>query len=177
MIMAQGSNSNPMQQIFLDKVVINIGVGQNENLVENAKALIKKLTDHNAGTTVSKRRDPELKLRKGQLIGAVSTLRKKEAYDFLKRALDANSNTLTKGAVAGNSLNFGIKEYIYFTGVKYDPKIGILGMNVNAAFARKGARVAKRRRKSGIPGRKHSKITKEEIMHYLEGNFKVKMQE
>ncbi len=166
-----------MRQIFLDKVVINIGVGQNENLVENAKALIKKLTNHNAGTTVSKRRDPELKLRKGQEIGAVSTLRKKEAYDFLKRALDANSNIITKTAVAGNSLNFGIKEYIYFTGVKYDPKIGILGMNVNAAFARKGARVAHRKRKAGTPDKRHSWITKEEIMQYLQKNFAVKLQE
>ena len=166
-----------MQQIFLDKVVINIGVGQNENLVDNAKALIKKLTDHEAGTTVSKRRDPELKLRKGQLIGAVSTLRKKEAFDFLKRALDANSNVISHGAVAGNSLNFGIKEYIYFTGVKYDPKIGILGMNVNAAFARKGARVAKKRRRCGVPGKIHSRITREEIMQYLKNSFNVKMQE
>ena len=171
------AGANPMQQIFLDKVVINIGVGQNENLVENAKALIKKLTAHEAGTTVSKRRDPELKLRKGQLIGAVSTLRKKEAHDFLKRALDANSNVISRGAIAGNSLNFGTKEYIYFTGVKYDPKIGILGMNVNAAFARKGARVARRKRKAGTPGTRHSRIRREDIMKYLEDKFKAKMEE
>jgi large subunit ribosomal protein L5 len=168
---------NPMRQIFLDKVVINLGVGQNENMVENAKALIKKLTNHSAGTTLSKRRDPELKLKKGQEIGAMSTLRKKEAYDFLKRALDANSNIITRTSIAGNSLNFGVKEYIYFTGVKYDPKIGILGMNVNAAFARKGARVSNRKRKASAPNKRHSHIKKDEIMQYLESNFKVKLQE
>ena len=168
---------NPMQQVFLEKVVINIGIGQNDNLVENAKALIKKLTNHNAGTAVSKRRDPELKLRKGQAIGAVSTLRKQEAFDLLKRALDANNNVLGKNAIANNSVNFGVKEYIYFTGVKYDPKIGILGMNINAAFRRKGARTGLRKRKSGTPGKKHSRITREEILKYLESNFKVTVQE
>ena len=42
------SDKNPMQSIHLDKVVVNIGVGQNENLYDNAKALIKKLTNHEA---------------------------------------------------------------------------------------------------------------------------------
>jgi large subunit ribosomal protein L5 len=171
------AEQNPMRQIYLDKVVINIGVGQSENNIENAKALIKKLTNHDAGVTVSKRRDPELKLRKGQQIGTVSTLRKQEAYDLLKRALDANNNLINKTAVANNSLNFGVKEYIYFTGVKYDPKIGILGMNINAAFMRKGARTGRRKRKASVPGKKHSRITREEIMQYLESNFKVTLQE
>lgn len=168
---------NPMKNVYLEKVVINIGVGLNENMVDNAKALIKKLTNHNAGTTISKRRDPELKLKKGQHIGAVSTIRGKEALDFLKRALDANNNVLGKNAIANNSLNFGVKEYIYFSGVKYDPKIGILGMNVNAAFARKGSRVANRKRKTSKPGYKHSKITREEIASYLKDNLKISIQE
>ncbi|MGC8479237.1 MAG: 50S ribosomal protein L5 [Candidatus Micrarchaeia archaeon] len=168
---------NPMKNIYLEKVVINIGIGLNENMVENAKALIKKLTDHNSGITVSKRRNPELKLKKGQHIGVVSTIRGKEASEFLKRALDANNNLVSKNAIANNSLNFGVKEYIYFAGVKYDPKVGILGMNVNASFARKGARVAKRKRKTSKPSIKHGKITKEEILKYLSDTLKLKIQE
>ncbi len=168
---------NPMRTVYLEKVVINMGVGLNENMVDNAKALIKKLTNHNAGTTVSKRRDPELKLKKGQKIGAVSTIRGKEAFEFLKRALDANNNVLGKNAIANNSLNFGVKEYIYFAGVKYDPKIGIMGLNVNAAFARKGARISNRKRKTSRPSLKHSKITREEISAYLKNNLNITLQE
>ena len=96
---------------------------------------------------------------------------------FYNKALDANNNILNKNAIANNSLNFGVKEYIYFSGVKYDPKIGILGMNVNAAFTRKGSRVAKRKRKTTKPGAKHSRITKEEITKYLEDKLKIKIQE
>ena len=50
-------------------------------------------------------------------------------------------------------------------------------MNVNAAFTRKGSRVAKRKRKTTKPGVKHSRITKEEITKYLEDKLKIKIQE
>lgn len=164
-----------MRSIYLDKVVINIGTGSSsEDAADNARALIKKLTNHEAGYAFSRKRDPELKLRKGQKIGAVVTLRKHDAFDFLKRALDANNNQLSDRAVSNNSVNFGVKEYIYFTGVKYDPKIGILGMNVNAAFARKGKRVELRKRKRSDVAKRHREIKKEEIMGYLEKNFNIK---
>ena len=164
-----------MRTVYLDKVVINIGTGSgSEDLADNARELIKKLTNHNAGYAFSKRRDPELKLRQGQKIGAIVTLRKKDAFDFLKRALDANNNQLGENAISNNSVNFGVKEYIYFTGVKYDPKIGILGMNVNAAFSRKGKRVENRKRRRSRVPKGHRDVRKEEIIGYLEKNFSVK---
>ena len=93
---------------------------------------------------------------------------------MLKRSLEANGNVLSKNAIANNSVNLGVKEYIYFTGVKYDPKIGILGLNVNASFARKGKRVELRKRKSSKVGRRHREIRREEIEGYLESRFKVR---
>jgi large subunit ribosomal protein L5 len=169
-------DKNNMRLIYLDKVVINIGTGSgSEDTADNAKALIKKLTDHEAGYAFSKRRDPELKLRQGQKIGALATLRKEDAYSLLKRALDANNNVIGERAISKNSLNFGVKEYIYFAGVKYDPKIGILGMNINAAFARKGKRVESRKRKRNRVSKKHRDISREEILQYLEKNFNVKI--
>ena len=91
------------------------------------------------------RRLPEFGIRKGQTIGAVVTLRKEEAAQFLKKALEANDNIIRPAGIAGNSVNFGVKEYIEFSGVKYDPKIGMLGLNINASFARKGQRVERRK--------------------------------
>ncbi len=168
---------NTMSEIRLDKVVINIGIGMNENAIENAKLLIKKLTNHDAGTTLSKRRDPELKLRKGQKIGAVATLRGPVALDLLKRTLDANNNTINSSSIARNSLNFGVKEYIYLSGVKYDPKIGILGMNINAAFSRGGKRVELRRRKPGVIKKSHREIGRDELLEYLKKELNVKLTE
>jgi large subunit ribosomal protein L5 len=168
---------NPMQEIRLDKLVLNIGIGASEEKLENAKALLKKLTGHEIAYTVAKKRFPEFGIRKGQVIGAVVTLRNSEASSFLKSALDANNNEIGRNSIANNSLNFGVKEYIYFSGVKYDPKIGMLGLNVNASFARRGARVENRKRKRNSAGRFHKTIKREDLQAYLEKNFGAKMAE
>ncbi len=168
---------NPMQEIRLDKLVLNIGIGATEDKIENAKALLKKLTGHEIAYTKAKKRFPEFGIRKGQVIAAVVTLRNGEASSFLKTALDANNNQIGRNAIANNSLNFGVKEYIYFSGVKYDPKIGMLGLNINASFSRRGTRVENRKRRRSIAGRSHKAIKKEELQAYIEKNFGAKVAE
>ena len=86
------AEENIMRSIYLDKVVINIGTGSSsEDAADNARLLIKKLTNHEAGYTFSKRRDPELKLRKGQKIGAVATLRKKGSTLMIEGVVRKNA--------------------------------------------------------------------------------------
>lgn len=171
------AGENPMTGIYIDKVVLNIGIGPNEAMLQNAKMLLEKLTGHQPVPTLSKRRVPELKLRKGQIIGAMVTLRNKEAMEMLRRAIDANDGMLKSSSIANNSLSFGIKEYIYFSGVKYDPRIGMLGLNVNASFTRKGRRVESRRRKRSRSGIWHRKISNEDIASYIGSNFGAKVGE
>jgi len=169
---------NPMQEnICLDKVVLNMGLGASEDKFENAKQLLKKLTGHEAARTAARKRFPAFGIKQGQVIGAVVTLRGPEASDFLKRAFEANDGILGAKCIANNSVNFGIKEYIYFTGIKYDPKIGMLGLNVNAFFSRKGSRIEHRKIKRSSVGRKHKNISREELAAYLEKNFKAKIAE
>ncbi|MGI0141224.1 MAG: 50S ribosomal protein L5 [Candidatus Micrarchaeales archaeon] len=163
--------ANPMQEVRLEKVVINIGIGSNDQLLPNAKMLIQKLTGRNSVPTVAKKRDPSLNIRRGQVIGSMVTLRKAAAEDLLKRALDANNNTIREKSINDNSLSFGIKEYIDFSGVKYDPKIGMLGMNINANFARRGRRVEQRRRIRSMAAQEHRKVTKAEIIEYITKHF------
>ncbi len=167
--------TNPMQSIFIDKVVLNIGIGSNEDNFQNAKLLLEKLTSRKPIQSVSKKRLPEFKIRKGQVIGAMVTLRNKEALDILKRSIDANDGLLKYSSISNNTLSFGVKEYIYFSGVKYDPKIGMLGLNINASFTRKGRRVEKRRRKETKVGAKHKKISNDEIAAYVEKTFGAKI--
>ncbi len=162
---------NPMQSILIDKVVLNIGIGSNEDMYQNARLLLEKLTSHKPIKSISKKRLPEFKIRKGQIIGAMVTLRNKDALDILRRSLDANDGVLKYSSISNNSLSFGVKEYIYYSGVKYDPKIGMLGLNINASFTRKGRRVEQRRRKETKAGAKHKKISNEDIAAYLEKSF------
>jgi large subunit ribosomal protein L5 len=166
-----------MRDIYLDKVVVNIGIGPTEDKLENAKTLLKKLTGHEAGFAKAKKRFPEFGIRQGQIIGTMVTLRGIEALNFFKSALDANGNVLFTNSIANNSVNFGIKEYIYFSGVKYDPKIGMLGLNVNASFSRKGARVGLRKRRRSIVSKEHKMIKADELKSYVESKFGIKVTE
>ena len=70
-----------------------------------------------------------------------------------------------------------MKEYIYFSGVKYDPKIGMLGLNVNASFTRKGRRIETRKRKRSRAGSKHKRISNDDIATYLESHYGAKVGE
>lgn len=167
--------ANLMESIYIDKVVLNIGIGSNEDLFQNAKMLLEKLSGCKPVKTVSKRRVPELKIRRGQTIGAMVTLRNEDATKMLMKALEANDSVIGSSAISNNSLSFGVKEYIYFSGVKYDPKIGMLGLNVNASFTRKGRRVENRKRKRSKMGIKHKRIPDDSIKAYLEKNFNAKV--
>ncbi len=162
-----------MQEILLDKVTLNIGIGSNEQQLQGAKSLLSLITGRKAVATIAKKRNPTLKLKEGQAIGAMVTIRKKAAADLLSKALDAVNFSVKSSSIRENSLSFGIMEYIDFPGIKYDPKIGMLGMNVNASFVRKGVRVARRKRKSSAAGKRQSLIGREELAGYLKERFKM----
>ena len=110
------ANSNPMRDIYLDKVVVNIGIGDNDNMFQNARMLLEKITGKKPVATLSKRRRPELGIRQGQTIGAMVTLRNADATTLLKKVLEANDNIYTDSCISNNSLSFGVKEYIYLQG-------------------------------------------------------------
>ncbi len=167
------NGSNPMREISISKLVINIGTGSDEQVQGNAKRLIETITGRKPADGRSKVRNPSFRIAKGQKIAAFVTIRGDEARKLAKRLFEAVDNKVSESAITDNSLSFGIPEYIDISGVKYDPKIGMLGMNVNISFSRKGLRVAMRKsRHSRIP-RTHRVIGKEEIREYVKGEFGV----
>jgi large subunit ribosomal protein L5 len=165
---------NPMQQIEIEKVTLNIGCGGNLEKIEKAKKLLQKLTAQKPCVTLSKKRST-FGIARGKPVGVKVTLRGKKALEFLKKALAAIDNKLSANNFdkEGN-FSFGIKEYIEIPGVKYDPEIGILGMDVCVTLKRKGYRIKYRRiQKRKIP-KKH-RITKVEAMEWVEKNLGVKI--
>ena len=82
---------NPMQEICLEKVVANMGIGAAEDKQENAKQLLKKLTGREAAHTKARKRFPAFGIKQGQIIGMVVTLRGAEADEFFKRAIEAGT--------------------------------------------------------------------------------------
>ena len=169
--------ANPMRRVKISKVVINIGSGGEEKQNEAAKKLIGLITGRKPAEAFSKKRLPAFKITRGQRIGAYVTLRGEEIGGLLPKLFDAVDNRVKSSSVTDNSLSFGIKEYIDIRGVKYDPAIGMLGMNVNLSFRRAGSRVLERKRLSAIVPRRHAVVSPDEIKDYVKREFKVEVVE
>jgi large subunit ribosomal protein L5 len=171
MIMDQ---KNPMQNIRINKVVINIGTGSDEQLHLNAKRLIETLTGRKPADEISRTRNPSFKIAKGQKIGAFVTVRGDDARKLAARLFEAVDNKVKPESVTNNSLSFGIAEYIDISGIKYDPKVGMLGMNVNVSFKRSGLRVALKKIKQSRISKRHRTIPRNEIIDYIGREFGVR---
>lgn len=169
------SEANPMKKIHIDKVTVNMGVGETGEPLKKAGEILKKITGMPVVQTKSKVKIPTWGIREGLPIGVKTTLRKKKAFDFLKVALAAKENTLKKRNFdkSGN-FGFGIKEYIDLPGIKYDPKMGIRGFDVLVTLERPGYRVKKRAIRPGKVGAKHQ-ITREEAIAFMSETFGLKV--
>lgn len=99
----------------------------------------------------------------------------KKALELVKRLLEARDNTLeaVNWDNEGN-LSFGIKEYIDIPGVKYNPDIGIMGLQVCATLKRNGFRIKHRSIKRRLIPKKH-RIKKEESIEFMEKEFNVRV--
>ncbi|MFH1722533.1 MAG: 50S ribosomal protein L5 [Candidatus Altiarchaeota archaeon] len=171
------NKENPMQAPRLEKVVVSISVGESGEKLVKAEKLLTKLTGRKPVRTVSKHKIPAWGLKKGEPIGCKVTLRGGKAAEFAKGALSAKESMLQPNNFdnAGN-ISFGLNEYIDLPGIKYDPEIGIMGMNVNLTLERPGYRI-KRRRKQKTPIKPQNKIIQKEAIEYMEKNFGVQIEQ
>ncbi len=154
---------NPMMKIRIAKVTVNVGLGDNVQKVENAKKLIEKITERKIVITRSKRRST-FGVSRGRPIGVKVVMRGESAMRFLKRTLETVEKLKSSQFDEHGNFSFGIPEYIDIQGVKYDPSIGIMGLEVAVTVERPGYGVARRRLKSKI-GKKHV-ITKQQAVEW-----------
>lgn len=165
---------NPMKEIKVEKVVINIGAGSDREKLEKAKKLLEDLTGRKPLVTKTKKRTT-FGMPKGRPIGVKITLRKSPAVEMLKRLLESKDKKLSSRCFDKNgNFSFGIQEHIDIPGTKYNPKIGIFGMDVCVSLQRPGYRVRERRLSKKI-GKKH-RITKEEAIKFIKENFGVEIE-
>ena len=164
---------NVMQQPRIEKLTLNIGAGKDQTKLEKGIAVIKQITGIEPIKTVTIKRIPTWGLRPGLPIGCKLTLRKQKAAEVLKRLLQAKDNKLVMSQFdeAGN-ISFGIHEHIDIPGITYEPKIGVLGLQVCLTLEKPGYRVKRRKvEKKKIP-KKHT-VTKAEAMQFMQKNFSI----
>lgn len=158
---------HPMRRVFIGKVVVHIAVGESGERLANAAKVLEMLTGQKPTLRKAKKSIKEFGIRRGENIACMVTLRGARAYEFLKRALAAVNYTVKRSSIdeKGN-FSFGIREHIQIPGVKYDPTVGIFGMDVIVALERPGYRVARRRRRRSPIGEDHY-VTKEEAIEFI----------
>ena len=164
----------PMRKITIGKVVINIGVGKSGEAVERARKVLEQITSQKPSSRKSKKSIRDFGTHRGEPIGLVVTARgQARCKELLKKLLVAREKKLSESSFDDRgSVSFGLKEHIEIPGTRYDPEIGIWGMNVSVLLHRPGFRVSRRLRKSSRVGKGHV-VTKEEAIDYFKREFEV----
>jgi large subunit ribosomal protein L5 len=162
---------NPMRELRIEKVTVNIGVGKSGEPLEKAKKVLNQITNRTPCSRRAKKTIKEFGIRQGEPMACAVTLRRDNARNFLKKALEAAGNKLSKSSFDkyGN-FGFGIKEHIEIPGTKYIPELGIFGLNVNVTFERPGFRVKRRAIGRSDVGKSHL-VSRDEAVGYIRSNF------
>lgn len=164
-----------MKQPRVEKVVVNIGVGEAGDRLVKAQKVLTSITGQTSVQTTSRTINRDLGIRKGMPLGCKVTLRGEKAEDFLRRALKIREGRIqTYSFDKEGNMSFGVPDYTDFPGMKYDPEIGIFGMDVNVVLRRPGARIAKRailRRR--IPS-KH-RLDRDEAIQFMKDRFEIEV--
>lgn len=168
---------NVMLEPRIDKVVVHVGVGESGQRLVNAETIMKTITKQQPVRSMAKKTLPTFNIKKKEPIGAKLTLRGKAAEDFLVLALKAAGNSLRMSQFdqQGN-FSFGIEEHTDFPGMRYDPEIGIFGMDVSVALKRAGYRIARRRvSKKKLPSRQ--RLGQDDTVEFIKKKFGVEVLE
>jgi large subunit ribosomal protein L5 len=171
----QSEEKKPSFKPSIAKITVNIGVGEAGERLGKAKTVLKNITGHKPVQTLSKTTNKDWGIRKMMPIGCKVTLRGKDAEQFLVEALKTRENKMADYSFddEGN-LSFGIPDHTLFKDQKYDPSIGIFGMDICITIEKPGYRVKHRRiNRRKIPHR--HRVTREETMTYLFEAFNVEV--
>ncbi|MCZ7657388.1 MAG: 50S ribosomal protein L5 [Xanthobacteraceae bacterium] len=132
--------TNPMQVPQLDKVVLNMGVGEgvaDRKKVESAAADLSLIAGQKAVITKSRKAIATYKLRENQPIGARVTLRRARMYEFIDRLVNIalprvrDFRGLNPKSFDGRgNYALGIREHIIFPEIDYDKAEAVWGMDI-----------------------------------------------
>ena len=173
--MSAAVKQNPMTQAHIEKVTVNIGVGEAGERLKKAESVLQNITNQTPVQTLSTITNREFGIRKRMPIGCKVTLRGTPAHDFLKRAWETRENRIADYAFddQGN-LSFGIPDHTLFKDQKYDPDIGIFGMDICITMEKPGYRIKRRRIQRRKIHHRHQ-VSKREAMDFIAKTFSVKV--
>jgi len=132
---------NPMQIPRLQKIVLNIGLGEareNARALDSASADVATITGQKPVITRSKKSIANFRLREGMPIGVMVTLRGRRMYEFFDRLVNAALPRIrdfrglpTKAFDGRGNYSLGVREQLIFPEIDYDKVDRIRGMQIN----------------------------------------------
>merc|ERR1711973_809016 len=143
---AKNKNANPMRDMVIDKLCLNICVGESGDRLTRAAKVLEQLTGQSP--VYSKARYPvrTFGIRRNEKIAVHCTVRGPKAEEILERGLKVKEFELRRENFSDKgNFGFGIAEHIDL-GIKYDPNIGIYGMDFYVVLGRPGENVLKKKR-------------------------------
>jgi len=139
-LQSQFGYTNPMQVPKLEKIVINMGVGEataDQKKLDNAVAELTAISGQRAVKTLSKKAIAGFKIRKGLPIGTKVTLRKARMYEFMDRLITIALPRVRdfrgiqgKGFDGRGNFAMGLREQIVFPEINYDRVDDVRGMDI-----------------------------------------------
>jgi large subunit ribosomal protein L5 len=132
--------SSPMQIPGLEKIVINVGLGEaskNPKLLESVVAEIGQVTGQKAVVTRAKKAISNFGLRENQPVGASVTLRRDRMWEFLDRLINVAMPRIrdfrgvsTRSFDGRGNYTMGVKEQLIFPEIDYDKVDQVHGMDI-----------------------------------------------
>ena len=166
---------NPMQLPRIAKVVVNISVGRSGDVLQRAMTVVTQLTGQNPCRRTAKRTIREWGIHRNEPISCLVTLRGLKASEFLKKAFYTVGDRLKESSFdSQGNFAFGFDKHIDMPGVRYDPNIGIFGMNVCVAMTKAGYRVNKRHINHSKVG-KQQKLHRDEAISFIQREFGIEI--
>ena len=139
-LMKQFGYTNPMQVPRLEKITLNMGVGEaatNKKVLENAVADMTRIAGQKPVVTKTRVSVASFKIRDGWPIGAKVTLRRSRMYEFLDRLVNVSlprvrdfRGVSAKSFDGRGNYNMGVKEQIIFPEIDFDQVDAMRGMDI-----------------------------------------------
>jgi len=164
------TSSAEMRKIRIEKLIINICVGESGDKLTKASRVLKDLTDQDPVFSVARLTVRTFGIRRNEKIACHVTVRGKKAEEILLKGLAVQEFELKDRNFSDTgNFGFGIQEHIDL-GLKYDPSTGIYGMDFYVVLSRPGFRITKRKRCRSKIGLSH-RISKEDSKEWFKTKF------